>query len=95
MNLFDFWQLLKKITSSVWSEEEREYMSHIPYAGVIGSLMYVMVCTRYDLSQVVSMVSRYMHDLRMGHWETVKWILRYIKDTVDVDLVFEKDTHGK
>jgi len=36
-----------------------------------------------------------MHDPDRGHWETVKWILRYIKSTKDVDLVFEKDTTGK
>ena len=30
--------------------DDREYMSHIPYASVIGSLMYTMVCMRPDLS---------------------------------------------
>ena len=37
--------------------QEREYMTHVPYANVVGSLMYAMVCTRPDLSQAVSMVS--------------------------------------
>ena len=54
-----------------------------------------MVCTRPDLSQAVSMVSRYMHDLGQDHWEAVKWIMRYIKGTIDVGLVFEKDSTGK
>jgi len=31
-----------------------------------------MVCTRSDLSQVISMISRYMHDPGRGHWEAVK-----------------------
>ena len=31
----------------------------------------------------------------MGHWETVKWVLRYIKGTIDVELVFERDSIGK
>ena len=61
----------------------------------MGSLMYAMLCTRSDLSQTVSMVNRYMHDSFRGHWEAVKWILRYIKETIDVGLVFEKDTNGK
>ena len=54
-----------------------------------------MVCTRPDLSQAISMVSRYMHDPGQGHWEVVKWILRYIKCTIDIDLVFKKDVLGK
>jgi len=36
-----------------------------------------------------------MHDLGRGHWEVVKWVLRYIKGTIDISLVFEKDSTGK
>ena len=57
--------------------------------------MYAMVFTRSDLSQTVSMISRYIHDPRKGHWEAVKWVLRYNKGTIDVGLVFEKDSTGK
>ena len=57
--------------------------------------MYAMVCTRSDLSQAISMVSRYMHDPGQGHWEAVKWILRYIKDTINIVLIFKKDSTGK
>ena len=35
-------------------------MSHVPYSSAVGSLMYTMVCSRPDLSYVVSAVSRYM-----------------------------------
>ena len=55
--------------------EEREYMTHVPYASAVGSLMYAIVCTRPDLSQTVSMISRYIHDPGRGHWKAVKWIL--------------------
>ncbi|GJU65558.1 retrovirus-related pol polyprotein from transposon TNT 1-94 [Tanacetum coccineum] len=34
---------------------------------------------------------RYMHNPGKGHWQAVKWILRYIHNTVDVGLVFK---HG-
>ncbi|KAH9783016.1 hypothetical protein KPL71_009155 [Citrus sinensis] len=44
------------------SQEERDYMDRVPYASAVGSLMYAMVCTRPDISQAVSMVSRYMHN---------------------------------
>ena len=37
-------------------------MSHVPYSGAVGSLIYAMVCTRPYLSHAVSVVSRYMHN---------------------------------
>ena len=73
------------------TEEEREYMAKVPYANAVGSLMYAMVCTRPDISQAVGVVSRYMHDPGKGHWQAVKWILRYLRKTVDVGLIFEQD----
>ena len=65
-------------------------MFTVPYTSVVGSLMYAMVCTRPDISQTVSMVSCYMHDLGRSHWHAVKWILRYLKGTSDVGLLFER-----
>ena len=59
---------LKTIMSSI-TVEECEYMTHVPYASAVGSLMYVIVCTRPGLSQAVSMINRYMHDPGRGHWE--------------------------
>jgi len=56
-----------KATMSPITVEEHEYMAHMPYVSVVGSLMYTMVCTRPDLSQTVSMVSRYMHDPGRGY----------------------------
>ncbi|KAE8730408.1 BTB/POZ domain-containing protein NPY2 [Hibiscus syriacus] len=69
----------------------KEYLRKVPYPSVVGSLMYAMVCTRPDISQAVGVVSRYMHDPGNEHWEVVKWILRYILNTVDVGLVFQQD----
>lgn len=41
------------------TQEERDRMSRIPYASAIGSLMYVMLCTRLDITHTVSVTSRY------------------------------------
>ena len=49
------------------TDDERRYMAQVPYQSVVGSLMYAMVCTRPDISQAVSIVSRYMHDPGKGH----------------------------
>jgi len=34
-------------------------MSKVPYALAIGSIMYVMICTRLDVSYALSVASRY------------------------------------
>eukprot|EP00253_Pinus_taeda_P034861 PITA_34861 len=42
------------------TDEEKDYISRIPYANVVGCLMYAMVCTRPDISHAVGVVSRYV-----------------------------------
>ena len=37
-------------------------MSKVPYASIVRSLMYAMVCTRLDIAHVVGVVSRYMNN---------------------------------
>ena len=44
-----------------------------------------------DISQAVSVVSRYMHDPGKGHWQAVRWILWYLQNALDVGLAFEQD----
>ena len=47
-------------------------MSKVPYASAIGSLIYVMVCTRVDIAHVVGVVSKFMSRPGKQYWETVK-----------------------
>ncbi|KAK8980508.1 hypothetical protein V6N11_081975 [Hibiscus sabdariffa] len=70
------------------SPQERERMSQIPYASAIGSIMYAMICTRPDLSYALSMTSRYQANPGEGHWIAVKNILKYLRRTKDVFLVY-------
>ena len=41
-------------------EKEKELMSKVPYESAVGTLMYLMVCTRPDLAYAMSKVSRYL-----------------------------------
>ena len=51
--------------------------------------MYLMVCTRPDIAHAVGVVRRYMNNPGKEHWETVKWILGYLRGTVTSALCFE------
>ncbi|KAK8563304.1 hypothetical protein V6N12_035454 [Hibiscus sabdariffa] len=50
--------------------------------------MYAMICTRPDLSYALSMTSRYQANPGEGHWTAVKNILKYLRRTKDVFLVY-------
>ena len=69
-------------------EKDKAYMVKVPYASAVKSLMYVMVCVRPDIANVVGMVSRYMANPGKSHWEAVKLILRYLRGTSSHGLVF-------
>ena len=73
---------------SLKTEEERDYMSKVPYALAIGNLMYAMVCTRLDIAHAMGVVSRYMSRPRKQHWEAVKWILRYLRGSSNTCICF-------
>ena len=44
------------------TSEERERMSRVPYASVVGSIMYAMTSTRPDVAYSLGVVSRYQSD---------------------------------
>lgn len=46
---------------------EVKEMEKIPYASMVGSLMYAMVCTRPDIAQTVDSVSRLLANLSKEH----------------------------
>ena len=47
--------------------EEKEKMSKVPYASVVGSLMYAIMCTRPDICCAVGLVSRYQSNHNQKH----------------------------
>ena len=59
-------------------------MKSIPYSSVMGSLMYVQVCTRRDIAFVVGVLSKYVNDPSQSHWKAAKKVLRYLQGTKDL-----------
>ncbi|KAL0448809.1 UNVERIFIED_CONTAM: hypothetical protein Slati_1437300 [Sesamum latifolium] len=68
--------------------EEHKRMSDIPYASTIGSIQYVVQCTRPDVAYALSVTSRYQTCVREAHWSTVKTIVKYLKRTKDIFLIY-------
>ena len=49
------------------TSKERDRMSRIPYALVVGSIMYVMMCMRSNVAYSLRIVSRYQSDLNENY----------------------------
>ena len=77
------------------NELEREQMRNIPYASVIGSLMYAQTCTRPDISFAVRMLGRYQINPGLDHWKAAKKILRYLQGTKNHMLTYKRSDHLK
>ena len=50
--------------------------------------MYAMVATRPDISYVVGVINRFMHNPDRSHWNAVKHVFRYLAGTKDHDILF-------
>ena len=64
-------------------------MSHVPYASVVGSLMYAMVCTRPNIAHVVGVLSRYMSKPGNEHLTSIKRVFRYLHGTTNHAICYQ------
>ena len=69
---------------------EWEQMKNIPYAYVVGSLMYAQVCTRLDIAFAVGMFGRYQSNPGIDHWKASKKVMRYLQGTKDYMLMYKQ-----
>ncbi|KAJ2945210.1 hypothetical protein O0L34_g9279 [Tuta absoluta] len=61
----------------------------LPYQQLIGSLMYIAIGTRPDISYAVSYLSQFNGHYGEVHWKAAKRVLRYLKATKDLKLNFK------
>ena len=65
-------------------------MSLLKCSQIIGSLMYLMNCTRLDIAYAVSKLSRYTSNPGKDHWKAIIRVLRYLRFTHDHGLNFTR-----
>ncbi|KAG8480419.1 hypothetical protein CXB51_025096 [Gossypium anomalum] len=68
--------------------DEREYRS------LVGCLLY-LTATRPDLMHAVSLLARFMHCSNVVHFKAAKRVLRYIKGTLRLGVLFKKEKQLK
>lgn len=68
-------------------EEEPE--RNLPYREAVGSLMHLATVSQPDITFAVNLVSRFLNCYNQIHWNAVKRIFKYLKDTKDYGLYYK------
>jgi hypothetical protein len=71
-------------------------MKKVPYQGVVGSLMYCMICTRPNIAYSMGVVSKFLTNPGKTHWKAIERICkaiericRYLKGTSMLGLLYD------
>ncbi|CAK9821285.1 Retrovirus-related Pol polyprotein from transposon TNT 1-94 [Anthophora retusa] len=70
--------------------EDSPKVDKTKYQELLGSLMYVAIGTRPDISYAISRLSQYNQEPRVMHLTAVKRVYRYLKGTRDYKLQYDR-----
>lgn len=76
-----------------YSEIEAEPELKRKYMQAIGSLLYAALATRPDLSFAVNYLGRFSNRPTNAHWSAIQHVLRYIKGTLDIGILYHQDSN--
>ncbi|GJR05633.1 retrotransposon protein, putative, ty1-copia subclass [Tanacetum coccineum] len=68
--------------------DEVKHMQNVPYASVVGSIMYTVRCTRPDVAFAQNITSRFQQNPGELHWTAIKNIIKYLRNTKDMFLIY-------
>ena len=76
-------------------EDEPEFPEDEPlrelYASIVGSLMFLAIATRPDIASTVRKLAVFISRPGQAHWIAVKRVLRYLKGTKTLGIVYVKE----
>ena len=75
------------------SELKCKKMEGIPYASIVGNLMYAQTCTRPGISFAVGMLGRYQSNPGLDYWKAMKKVLTYLQGTKNHMLTYKRSSH--
>jgi hypothetical protein len=67
-------------------------LTEVPYREAVGSLLYLALMTRPDISFAVGLVSRYSEKHDQTHWNAVRRIISYLKGTQLFGICYDGST---
>lgn len=75
--------------------EDGQVLENIPYRAAIGSLLYCAMLTRPDILFPTVLLSRFCVAPKAIHWTAVKDLMRYLKGTCDLGLLYKQSRDGE
>jgi hypothetical protein len=66
--------------------------SDVPFSSLVGTLLYLSVCTRPDISFSVSSLTRHLQKPTVQAWDAAKGIVRYLAGTIDMGITFTRSS---
>ncbi len=79
----------------IQAKDGEELVDQTRYQSLIGSLMYLSICTRPDITYSVSNLARFSQHPTREHWTGVKRLLRYLKGTADLGILYTREKSGE
>ena len=64
----------------------------VPYLSAICALLYLAQCIRPDIAFSINLLARSNSALTIRHWKGVKDVLRYLRGTTDIGLLYSKNS---
>ena len=74
---------------------QTEPVNQAEYQSAIGSLMYLAVSTRPDIAFAVNSLARFNSNPQKDHWTALKRVLRYLKGTINIGILYKQDGSDK
>jgi hypothetical protein len=74
------------------TDEEHAEVAHLPYPSIVGSIMYAATISRPDLAFPANLLARYISKWNAEHYRAAKHLLRYLRGTSDLCLLFDADS---
>jgi hypothetical protein len=69
-------------------------MTQIPYSQLVVSMMHVIVYFQPNCSYTISSLAQHLVNLGVVHWQATKRLLRYIKGTISIDIMYQQNPNG-
>ena len=76
------------------AKDDALYITNVPYRELVGSLMYIVTCTRPDIADAVGNVAKYCEQHTSEHWSAAKRILKFLMTTREIALVYDGKKPG-